>query len=752
MRYVGQSYPIHDAVSKAAGRAVYAGDMELKGMLHMAVLFSKIPHGIVKELDCSRALRLPGVVDVIHCFNTIDTEYNQYHTQFGQELLHTQRIFNAHVRYVGDRIGAVIAETEEIARKAVELIEVRYEELPYSLDAFDTLTGKIDAIHETGAVFDCGEVTWGEKPEGEELVHVRAVTDLARVNHICMEPHAAVADLDPCTGELTVYSPNQTVYGIRTLLGDIFKMDHGKIRVVKTTMGGSFGGKQEWVLEPVVAAGAIKVGRPVKLVYDRSETIASTYSRAPMHFETDLTFTKDGKLMGADIDLLLDAGAYLGNSINYAKTIAHKLFRGYKYPYCHYHSKVALTDTIISGAFRGWTSPEATVMFEHTMDIAARRLGIDPVELRLKNVMHPGDTDPLIDVEIGNFKADEALRQGRDHFRWEERKEEVRRFNGENRRFKRGLGVALGAHVNSFYPSKTDYARVDMRLTETGSVMCNITLHDHGCGTVTAMRMIAAEELGIDIEKVVMGEGDTLYTPLDVGCFSSRTTFVQGRAVVECAKKLKERILQDVSLLLGEPEEGLAMDGDRVFVRGRKDQSYTWSQVADKAQQVLKHEVFVSCEYVPTSNPGVAGAHFALVEVDTYTGMSKVLDYLAVHDIGQVINREICVAQTQGAVVMGSGAALMEHVITRADGRPASSLKDYHVINSFEAPDVKVEFIEDGETDGPYGAKSIGEVCHTPVAAAVLNAVNDALGSELGHIPLNPDAVAAYLSERMEGK
>ncbi len=752
MRYVGQSYPIHDAVSKASGRAVYAGDMELKGMLHMAVLFSRIPHGIVKELDCSKALSLPGVVDVIHCFNTIDTEYNQYHTQFGQDLKHTQRIFNAHVRYVGDRIGAVIAETEEIARKAVGLIGVRYEELPYSLDAFDTLTGKIDDIHETGAVFDCGEVIQGEAPEDKELVHVQSVTDLDRVDHICMEPHAAVADYDPCTGELTVYSPNQTVYGIRTLLGDIFKMDYGKIRVVKTTMGGSFGGKQEWVLEPVAAAGAMKAGRPVKLVYDRNETIASTYSRAPMHFETDLSFTKDGKLMGADIDLLLDAGAYLGNSINYARTIAHKLFRGYKYPYCRYHSKVALTDTIVSGAFRGWTSPEATVMFEHAMDMAARKLGIDPVELRLKNVMHPGDKDPLIDVEIGNFKADEALCQGRDHFRWEERKGEVKRFNEENRRYKRGLGVALGAHVNSFYPSKTDYARVDMRLTETGGVMCNITLHDHGCGTVMAMRMIAAEELGIDIDKVVMGEGDTLYTPLDVGCFSSRTTFVQGRAVVECAKKLKGRILQDVSLLLGEAEESLAIEGDRVFVRDRQDRSYTWSQIADKAQQVLKHEIFVSYEYVPASNPGVAGAHFALVEVDTYTGMSKILDYLAVHDIGQAIDREICVAQTQGAVVMGSGAALMEHVITRADGRPASSLKDYHVINSFEAPDVKVEFIEGGGTDGPYGAKSIGEVCHTPVAAAVLNAVNDALDSDLGHIPLNPDAIAAYLSERMERK
>ncbi|MDO4328161.1 MAG: xanthine dehydrogenase family protein molybdopterin-binding subunit [Lachnospiraceae bacterium] len=748
MKYVGKSFPIHDASSKAAGRAVYAGDMELKGMLHMALLFSSIPHGIVKELDCSKALEMPGVVDVIHCFNTIDTEYNQYQTQFGQDLLHTTRAFNSHVRYVGDRIAAVIAETEEIARAAVSQIRVEYEELPYSLTMEDTLTGKIDNIHETGAVFDCPEVKVGEKPEGDDLVEIHTTTDLSRVNHICMETHACVADYEPFSGQLTVWSPNQTVYGIRTVLGDIFHMDYNRIRVIKTTMGGSFGGKQEWVLEPVAAAAALRVGRPVKLVYNRNETIASTYSRAPFHFDSTFTFQKDGTLMGIETDFMLDAGAYLGNSINYAKTIPHKMYRAYHYPYLRVRPKVVLTNTIISGAFRGWTSPEATVMFEHNMDMAAKKLGIDPVDLRIKNVMHLGDVDPLSGVPIGNFKAEEALRQGREHFNWDARRKEVQEFNAGNKRFKRGVGMSFGAHVNSFYPSKTDYARVDMRLAETGSVSCNLTLHDHGCGTVQAFRIIAAEALGIPLSKVLVGEGDTMYTPLDVGCFSSRTTYVQGRAAVECAGKFKERLRQDAALLSGVPAEELVVEGETVHSAADPQICYTWSQIADQAQQVLKHEVFVSYEYIPESNPGVGGAHFAMVEVDTYTGMTKILDYLAVHDIGQAINREMCVAQVQGAVTMGSGAALSEHVITRANGKPANSLKDYHVLNSFEAPDVKVELIEDGGTEGPYGAKSIGEVCHTPVAAAVVSAVNHALDSDMDSIPLSPDVIVNYLRER----
>ena len=700
MRYVGKSSPIHDAQQKASGRAVYAGDMELKGMLHAAVLFSDIPHGIVKRLDCKRALEYPGVVDIADCFNTTQKEYNRYQSQFGQDLVHTEKIFNSHVRFVGDRIACVIAETEEAARKAVELIEVEYDVLPFSLTMGETLKGTIDTVHPSGAIFEAAKIHHGEKPREEDVVAIRTNTDLERINHLCMETHACVADFDPCKGELTVYSPNQTVYGIRALLGDIFEMDYSKIRVIKTTMGGSFGAKQEWVLEPVAAAAAMRVKRPVRLVYNRSETVISTYGRSPMHFETECWFAKDGSLKGMECDLTLDAGAYLGNSINYARTVGYKMSRGYTFPYFRFHSKAVITNNIVGGAFRGWTSPEATIMFEHNLNVGARALGMDPVDIRLKNVMHPGGVDFLTRVPIGNFKAAEALKQGREHFKWEERKKEVRRFNQENSRCKRGLGVALGAHVNGFYPSKTDYARVDMRLTETGSVEVNLTIHDHGCGTVTAFQMITAEALDLPLEKISLGEGDTRYTPLDVGCFSSRTTYVQGQAVILCAEALKKRIKEHAALLAGVGEEDLESGRERVFSRRDSSLSYSWSQIADASQQKLKKEVFVSTEYIPETNPGVAGAHYAMVEVDTYTGMTRLVDYLAVHDIGQAINREICVAQTQGAVLMGAGAALLEHVRTKPNGKHLGSIKDYHVINSFEAPNVRVEFIEDRGTEG----------------------------------------------------
>lgn len=748
MNCVGKNYPIHDAVGKATGNLKYVGDITLQGMLHMALLFSSIPHGKVKKMDCTEALAYPGVVDIIHCFNTTEKEYSRYQTQCGQDLIFNERIFNAHVRFVGDRIAGVIAETEEAARKAVKLIRVEYEELPYALNMEEALTGKIDDVYPEGAVFGDYDHVTGEKPDTEGLVSVKTVTDLSRINHICMETHACIADYKKSDKSLTVYSPNQAVFGIRTVLAELLEMDYKDVRVVKTTMGGSFGAKQEWVLEPVTAAAALRVGRPVRLVYNRSETIISAYGRSPMHFDTEFQFTREGKLQTVDCDLKLDAGAYLGNSVNYARTVAHKLFRAYKYPYCEFHSKAIITNTIVGGAFRGWTSPEATIMFEHNMNMAAKRLAIDPVELRLMNAMDENDVDPMSNVSIGNFKAKQALELGREKFDWEQRKEEVKEFNGRNGRYRRGIGVALGGHVNNFYPSKTDFARVSMSLTESGTVQCNMTLHDHGCGTVTVMKIIAAEALGIDPELVKIGEGDTDVTPMDIGCFSSRTTYVLGKAAMNCAEMFLGEIIASTSAYCGQPVEDLYIRERTVYSKSKPDLSYTWREVCCFCMQNLKKEIFVSCHYVPDTNPGVAGAHFAMVEVDTYTGMVKILDYLAVHDIGLAINREMCVAQTQGAVIMGSGAALSEHVLTRNNGVPSGSLKDYHVINAFEAPNVRVELIEEGGTEGPYGAKSIGEVCHTPVTATIVGAVNHALDSEINHIPLTPDAIMEYLNNR----
>jgi xanthine dehydrogenase molybdenum-binding subunit len=510
-------------------------------------------------------------------------------------------------------------------------------------------------------------------------------------------------------------------------------------------MGGSFGGKQEWMVEPVAAYCALSVGKPVKLVYNRSENFVSTYSRGAIESEITSKITADGKLQSFTADVTLDAGAYLGSSYSYINVMVSKFFRCYKYPYVNYTARAVCTNTPVSGGFRGWSAPEATLMIEHNLNMAAKKLNIDPVELRLKNVALPGDKDIYIDSELGEIRLKECLELGRDKFEWESRKQEAAEFNSKNDRYKRGISVACGGHVNGFYPKKQDFAGVDMRMTESGSVQVNVTIHDHGCGSVRAFQMIAAEELGIPVDMVLVREGDTGVSPYDLGCYSSRTVYVLGRAALECAKEVKRILRENIAEIHNIPVEDIEVSNG--YVRSLKDDTinYTYGEAAIKSLFVLEKEVFATYQYKNVTSPSVTAAHFALVEVDIYTGMTKILDYLAVHDIGQAINREMCIAQVQGSVVMGSGAALTEHISISENGQCTNSLKDYHVINSFDAPNVRVELIEDGGTEGPFGAKSIGEIAYVPVAAAIVGAVNDALSTEFGEIPINPDKIAKHM-------
>ena len=286
-----------------------------------------------------------------------------------------------------------------------------------------------------------------------------------------------------------------------------------------------------------------------------------------------------------------------------------------------------------------------------------------------------------------------------------------------------------------------------MRVAEDGGVLVNMTLHDHGCGTVEAFRMMIAEALSLQPEQIFLGEGDTALTPFDPGCFSSRTTFVLGQTALLCAQGLIEKLkdavcdLYDVSAASLSVKDGTLTDGKN---------SWSYAQIVQDCHRQLQREVFASYQFKNTTNPGVTGAHFAHVEVDVYTGNVKILDYLAVHDIGRAINPEICRAQIQGAVQMGAGAALNEQMTIDKRGCATHSLGKYHILNAPQVPSVRVEFIEDGGTNGPFGCKSIGEVCHVPPAAVIVGAVNEALHADLDTIPLNQDAICRWVESYQE--
>lgn len=749
MKYhlIGKNVPVCDAKEKAAGRARYVSDMSFPGILYIEMVFSTKPHALIKSIDTKAAEAVPGVIRVFHCFNTPERTFNRFRTVYGQPVYEQERIFADHIRFAGDRVAAVAATSREAARKAAGRISVTYQDLPFSLNIQETSDGRIDDIFPDGAVYETPAVDIGDVDglKSADAVQVTTHTELARICHVTMETHGCIANYEMDSGQLTIYTPCQSVFSVRTVVADLLELPYHRVRVVKTTMGGSFGCKQEWITEPVAAYIAKELGRPVQLIYSRPAEQVSAVSRCPLTGDVTGYYTADGVLKGIVADASLDAGAYVGNTYDYAMAMGYKFTRSYRVPNLRFTSRAVITNTPVSGAFRGWTSPEAATMLEHNVNMAARRLGIDPVNIRLKNAYVEGDIDNRINVPLENTQITRALKEGRELFAWDQKKAENAAYTG---RFLRGVGVACGSHVNGYFPRKQDFGTVDIAVNEDGTVQINMTLHDHGCGSITAFKMMAAEALGIDMASILLREADTAVTPFDMGCFSSRTVYVLGRTLIEACGKLKQAALQNVSEIHHIPLDKLTCCGGAVVCGTEEIASF--KEIGRDSIFKLQRQLRASAHYVNTTNPGVHGVHFAQVEVDTCTGFVKVLDYLAVHDIGQAINRGMCVGQIQGAVMMGIGAALQEKLCLDRNGQPKSSLKDYHLMTSCDLPPIRVHLIEEPSKEGPYGAKSIGEVAYVAVAAAIVGAVNDALGSDLCAIPLDPESIVRYLSTKEE--
>ena len=748
MRLIGVSHPIQDAQGKATGRTRYAADLELPHMAHIAMVFSSIPHGYVTQVDASQALAVEGVFGVFHCFNTSEYRFNRYRSQYSQNLIPEEPVFARRVRFVGDRVAAVAARDLETARRAAALVKVEYQELPHALTFEEALEG-VNCLEGETPLKDEFTLEVGTPPaSAEELVEVTAHTELGRLHHAAMEPHVCVAEYDPDLDELTLRSPNQSVHGIRTVVADMLEMPYSRVRVVKTTMGGSFGSKQEWTVEPVAAVLARQLRRPVKLVYDRAAVMRSIVCRGPMRAELTMRFHQDGTLASLALELLSDAGGYIANSADYVRTLVGKMFRCYRVPYGRAHVQLVSSNTPVSGSFRGWSSPEVALILEHTMEKAAKALNMDPVQLRLKNVLLPGENDPKSGLPMEEVRTRECLLQGAERFEWEEKRREDAAFNAENPRFRRGTAVACGGHGNTYYPRYNDFADVEMRMCEDGSVQVEVSIHDHGCGTGMAFQMIVAEALELPVDMVRLKEADTAHTPFDFGCYASRGTFVIGRAAQLCALKLRDEILAAAAQKLDTTLDRLYFDGPTVRSKDDSAVNLSYKDVSWYALGTLRRELTAQEKHAVSSNPGVTGTHFAQVEVDTWTGLTRVLNYLAVHDVGQSINPEMCVAQIQGAVQMGCGAALREEIEISPKGQGTCSLSKYHLMNAPDLPDIQVELIQDGRSlDGPYGAKSIGEVSFVPAAPAVAAAVNQALSSDMGRIPMTPDRILEQIAK-----
>jgi len=744
-RYIGKSVPMFDVNEKVTGKIKYVGDMVFPEMIYGSLLLSNIAHGIVLGIDISKAEKLPGVVKILTYENTPHNYFNSHKWFEGLNTVKDELMFTDKVRFVGDKVAAVFAESYETARKACALIEVKYEKLPPVISPFDALKEDSPKIHEgdnliTEKIIKCGNAENALK-NADFIIEDTVITP--KIHHAAMEPHVCISTIDEFKN-ITIYSPCQEVYQVQLVTSEAIGIPKNKIRVIKTPMGGSFGGKTHPILEQICAYTSLVTGRPAKLLLERTQSIIGTRTRNNVVGNIKTAVSSSGEIMGRDINVLIDTGAYFTNAEAVCMAMGKKAFRLYKIYNQRFTGRVVYTNTPIGGPARGYGSPQIHAISEINMNNVARKLNMNPIDIYLKNLVHPYDKDPTGGTALGDAQILECVIKGAQAFDFRERFDRKK----DTGRYRKGVGMACATHGNGYMGAYPDYTSVSLSMDTDGGLILKQSIHDLGCGTVTIMMQIAAEVLDMDIKMIRAFEADTMFTPYDsAGSQASRVTYVCGAAVKNGAKLLKEKLLCYGAKLLGLNKEEVYVNNGYICSNNGKKLSY--GEIVVQVEHKFSEDIATLYTYKSPANPGAYASDFAEVTVDTLTGMVRVTDFLAVHDIGQAINRAFVEGQIHGAVQMGIGYALTEDLNIDKNGNIKSDrFSKYHVINSPDMPHVKVILIENGEENGPFGAKSVGEISTNAVAPAVINALNNALGVNITTMPANQERVMGALKEK----
>lgn len=743
---IGTDVPVRDAALKVTGQFKYVGDMTLPHMLHAKVLFSPVAHARIKSIDTSQAEQLDGVRAVVCYKDAPDALFNSCGEEIDGEK--TERIFDSTVRYVGDKVAAVAAETAKTAEQALKLIRVEYEELPFYLEPEDALQEGAYPIHKDSNVIEevvqeAGDVTRGMS-EADYIFEDDFETPA--IHHGAIETHTSLAVYES-NGKLTVYTPSQDVFGYRKNLSRIFGLPMSKVRVVNPGMGGGFGGKIDTVTEPVTALLAMKTGRPVKLVYNRREDIVSSRTRHGMEIRIKTGVKKDGTIISQDMEVIINAGAYAGGTMSIVWAMSGKFFKNHKTPNIRFRATPVYTNTPIAGAMRGFGSPQEFFAQQCQMNQIARDLHISIIDMQLKNLVEPDGFDQRNGQKHGNARPIDCVKKGMELFGWEEAVREQEESRAAGGRYRIGAGMAAATHGNGVYGVCPDTTGVILKMNEDGSVVMFTGVSDMGNGSVTTQVQAVSEELGISMDRIECIQSDTDATMYDLGNYSSRGTYVSCNAAVKVARQIKQELLKEAAQLLEEEQQNLKLEDNGVCVKTNPDKRATLEEVITHARKVNQRDICCADTFASYGLAMSYGAHFVKVSVDTQTGGIKVLEYTAVHDVGKALNPMSVEGQIEGAVQMGLGYALSEGIIIDDKGKVKNTtFKQYHIMNANEMPPIKVGLVEETEPTGPYGAKSIGECSVVPSAGAIANAVANAIGVQVHHLPLKPDAVLKLLA------
>ena len=742
-KVIGKKLPIDDARYKACGETKYTGDLKLANMCYGKLILSEIAFGKVLEVDTVEALKIPGVISVLTYKDFPDEKYNSALRFKNHGIIKSERVLTDEVKFVGDRIGLVVAENIYAAEEALKLIKVKYDEYEPILNVQDSLASKVN-IHENISN-RIGTIPAGESKEkiDELLAGADKIYEdeynIPMVSQVPMETHTVIADYS-CQ-KLTIYATTQNTFAIRILASDIYKLPIHKINVIQPTLGGAFGSKLEAVTELVAAGAALKLKRPVKITLSRKENMIASRTRNGAYVKIKTGVDEKGKILASFFQMFTDTGAYVGSAMNVIGAMSHKLFKVYKFP-LRYEGSPVLTNTPIAGAMRGYGSPQAFLAMHLHLNRIAKEYNVDPIDFLKEVVYKNTEVDSLA---FGNPEIIASIDKGMELFKWDERKARIS-SQDKNQDTIRGIGIGIGAHGSGVFPAHQDMINLILRLNEDGTFNYWSASHDMGNGSLLAQKMIISEVVGTQPEEIEATRVSTETCPWNLGDYASRGVFVEGEGAYKLADLMKNRILEVAQMMQGVDKGEMRIEDKIIY---HKDKILcSLSDIALYAQNKLQEEILVTNNHHSTWGRTSYGAHFAEVEVNKITGQVKLIDFVAVHDVGKVINRMGIEGQLEGGIHMGIGYALSEKMTFDEKGNLIeNNLKKYKVFRANEMPNIVVDFIENGDTGGPFGAKSISECAVVPVAPAVINAVADAIGQTPKNIPIDPNEILSIVKE-----
>ena len=750
---IGKKVIRHDAKIKVNGQAKYITDLSRPGMLYGKILFSDRPHARIIRIDVEEALALQGVEAVITGADAPDILYGLY--LFDRYIFAKDR-----VRHVGEPIAAVAAVSQKVAQKAVGLIKVEYEDLPAVFDLDSALASDALPIHpdvedyagiypyiKYGNVSMDARVSMGDVDNAFQKADYVFEGDYhtSPMHQASLEPHACMTEYD-LTGRLTIWTGTQQLSVCHSEVSKALGMQMTQIRVIPAWLGGGFGGKLKSLYEQICALLTQATGKPVKLALTREEEFTATHPRAGFRIHAKTGVMKDGTIIAREVDVLSDVGAYTDHALGMVTHAITYAAGPYNIPNVRARGRAVYTNNPDWGCMRGYGGNEITFATESQLEEIARALGMDPTELRYKNLCKEGDVY-VTTQELNSVHIREAMDAAIEASGYHEKKGKMAPNHG--------IGIANTILNTGFLASS-----VFLRLNEDGTVSILTSVTDLGTGNLTALRQIAAEAMGVPLDTVDIAMQDSDSSPYDTGSIASRTIYDAGNAICKAATDLLKQVSEIAAESFECAQVDIVVEGGRVFDINHPEISCGMAEISGigtfawdgpllgrgsyLARRPFRHHVGEGFSERPVGS-FTFSSHIVEVVVDPETGNTRVLNYTACHDVGQVINQGGIEGQVEGGVVQGIGYALFEEMITKDGAIMNPSFVDYRLPTAMDVPNVKTVFIEVPAPLGPFGAKGVGEPPMIPPAAAIANAILDAVGVQPHHTPFTPERLRAAL-------